>query len=109
VRNWPALWSFLLGLLAAAAVPGAVAYAYTSDRVALIWAGVAVPVALVLGVAALATARAARRRAQLTLVRRSGAALAGLGRLLGLLGVLLAGSGATALAVYGILTWRGGT
>lgn len=106
MRNAPAIWSVFLGLLAAAAVPAAVAYAYTSERIQLIWAGVAVPIAFVLGVAALAAARAGRRRAELRLLRRSGSAAARLGRLLGLLGVLLAGTGATALAVYGILTWR---
>jgi hypothetical protein len=109
VRNGPALWSLVLGLLAAAALPAAVVYAYNSETLQLIWAGVAVPVALVLGIAALATARAAQRRAQMTLLRRSGSAIARLGRLLGLLGILLGGTGAIALAVYGILAWRGGT
>ncbi|HEY2937554.1 MAG TPA: hypothetical protein VGJ25_13200 [Gaiellaceae bacterium] len=106
MRNAPALWSLLLGLLAAAALPAAVAYTYSSETLQLIWAGVAVPVAFVLGVAALAAARAGERRARMTLLRRSGSALARIGRLLGLLGVLLAGTGAIALAVYGILTWR---
>jgi hypothetical protein len=41
----------------------------------------------------------------MTLLRRSGSTIARLGRLLGLLGVLLAGTGTIALAVYGILTW----
>jgi hypothetical protein len=108
MRNTPAISSLFLGLLAAAAVPAAVAYAYESERVQLIWAGVAVPVAFLLGLGAIAAARAGRRRAQMTLLRRSGSRTARLGRLLGLLGILLAGSGATALAVYGILTWRGG-
>jgi hypothetical protein len=107
VRNAPAIWSLLLGLLAAAALPAAVAYGYTSETLQLIWAGVAVPVAFVLGIAAIAAARASERRARMTLLRRSGSALARLGRLLGLLGILLAGTGAIALAVYGILTWRG--
>jgi hypothetical protein len=108
VRNAPAIWSLLLGLLAAAALPAAVAYAYTSDALQLIWAGVAVPVALVLGIAALAAARAGARRAQMTLLRRSGSAAARLGRLLGLVGMLLAGTGAIALAVYGFLRWQSG-
>jgi hypothetical protein len=107
VRNAPAIWSLLLGLLAAAALPAAVAYAYSSTTLQLIWAGVAVPVAFVLGIAAITAARRAERRAQMTLLRRSGSAVARLGRLLGLLGVLLAGTGAIALAVYGFLTWRG--
>ena len=106
MKNAPAFWSVLLGLLATAAIPAAVAYADRSLSVELIWAGAAVPVAALLGIAALAAARAGRRRAQLTL-RRSGARTAALGRLLGLVGVLLAGTGAISLVVYGILTWRG--
>jgi hypothetical protein len=109
MRNAPALFSVVLGLLATAAIPAAVIYADRSPDVALIWAGVAVPVAFVLGLAAIFAARAGRRRARMTLLRRSGSAAASVGRLLGLLGVLLAGTGAIALAVYEILTYRGGT
>jgi hypothetical protein len=108
VRNAPALWSVLLGLLAVAAIPVAVAYADRSPRVELIWAGVAVPVAALLGLAALGSARAGRRRAELTL-HRSGAKTAVVGRLLGLIGLLFAGTGAISLVVYAILTWRGRT
>jgi nitrogen fixation/metabolism regulation signal transduction histidine kinase len=109
MRNVPALASILLGLLATAAIPAAVIYADRSTRVELIWAGVAVPVAFVLGLTAILAARAGRRRARMTLLRRSGSATARLGRLLGVLGILLAGTGAIALAVYEILTYRGGT
>jgi hypothetical protein len=108
VRNAPAFWSVLLGLLAGAAIPVAVAYADRSPRVELIWAGVAVPVAALLGLAALGTARSGRRRAELTL-RRSGARTAVVGRLLGLIGLLFAGAGAISLVVYAILSWRGRT
>jgi hypothetical protein len=107
MRNAPAISSLLLGLLAAAALPAAVAYAYSSATLQLIWAGVAVPVALVLGLGAMSAARRAERRAQMTLLPSSGSAVARVGRLLGLLGLLLAGTGAIALAVYGFLTWRG--
>ena len=108
MRNAPALWSVLLGLLAVAAIPVAVAYADRSPRVELIWAGVAVPVAALLGLAALGAARAGRRRAELTL-RRSGARTAVVGRLLGLVGLVFAGTGAISLVVYAILSWRGRT
>jgi hypothetical protein len=108
MRNAPALWSVLLGLLATAAIPAAIVYADQSPRVELIWAGVAVPVAALLGLAAMGAARAGRRRADLT-VRRSGARTAVVGRFLGLFGLLFAGTGAISLAVYAILSWRGRT
>ncbi len=108
MRNAPAVWSVLLGLLATAAIPAAVVYADRSPSVELIWAGAAVPVAALLGLAAMGAARAGRRRAQLTL-RRSGARAATLGRFLGLFGLLFAGTGTISLAVYGILSWRGRT
>ena len=108
MRNAPALWSVLLGLLATLAIPAAVVYADRSPRVELIWAGVAVPVAALLGLAALFAARAGRRRAQLTL-RRSGARIAVVGRFLGLFGLLFAGTGTISLVVYAILSWRGRT
>ena len=108
MRNAPAVWSVLLGLLATLAIPAAVVYADRSPRVELIWAGVAVPVAALLGLAALGAARAGRRRAQLTL-RRTGARTAVVGRFLGLFGLLFAGTGTISLIVYAILTWRGRT
>jgi len=108
MRNAPAVWSVLLGLLATAAIPAAVVYADRSPSVELIWAGAAVPVAALLGLAAMGAARAGRRRAQLTL-RRSGARTAVVGRFLGLFGLLFAGTGAISLIVYAILSWRGRT
>jgi hypothetical protein len=108
MRNAPALWSVLLGLLATAAIPAAIVYADQSPRVELIWAGVAVPVAALLGLAAMGAARAGRRRADLT-VRRSGARTAVVGRFLGLFGLLFAGTGTISLVVYAILSWRGRT
>ena len=108
-RNAPALGSVLVGLLAAAALPAAVAYAYWSDRVPLIWGAAAVPAAIVLAVIALALARRGERRARMTLVGRSGSFSARLGQLLATVGLVLAGSGLTALAVYAALTYRGGS
>ena len=106
MKNPPAFWSVLLGVLATLAIPVAVAYADRSPRLELIWSGAAVPVAALLGLAALGAARVGRRRAQLTL-RRSGAKTAVLGRFLGLFGLLFAGTGAISLVVYAILSWRG--
>jgi hypothetical protein len=105
-RNWPARWSVLLGLLAAAVLPAAVAYAERGDEVRLIWAGLAVPVAFVLGLVALVVGRAGLRRSERSVARR-GRRTARLGRFLGLLGVLLAGTGGLALAFYAFLSSRG--
>jgi hypothetical protein len=99
----------LVGLLGAATLPAAVAYAYWSERVPLIWAGAAVPGAALLGLIALALARRGERQARMTLLRRSGSLSARIGRLLATLGLLFAGSGLTALAVYAALTYRGGS
>jgi hypothetical protein len=109
VRNAPAFASVVVGLLAAAALPAAVAYAYWTERIDLIWAGLAVPAAALLGLLALALARRGERRARMTLRGRSGSFSVRLGRLLAVLALLLAGSGLTALAVYAALTYRGST
>ena len=109
MRNAPAVWSVLVGVLAVAALPVAIWYVDRDITIDLIWASVAIPVAFVLGAVAMILARAGRRRAQLTLVRRSGSEVARLGRLLGLAGILLAGTGTISLIVYGILSWRGRT
>jgi hypothetical protein len=109
MRNGPAFASVLVGLLAAAALPATVGYAYWSDRLALISAGAAIPVAALLGIAALALARRGDRRARMSLLRRSGSLPSRFGRVLGTLALLLAGSGVTALAVYAALTYRGGS
>ncbi len=109
MRNAPAVWSVLVGVLAVAALPVAIWYVDRDITIDLIWASVAIPVAFVLGAVAMILARAGRRRAQLTLVRRSGSGIAQVGRLLGLAGILLAGTGTISLIVYAILTWRGRT
>jgi hypothetical protein len=109
MRNAPAVWSVVLGVLAVAALPAAIWYVDRDVTIDLIWAGIGIPVAFVLGAVAMILARAGRRRAQLTLVRRSGSTTARLGRLLGLTGILLAGTGTISLVVYGILTWRART
>ena len=108
MRNAPAVWSVLLGVLATAALPAAVWYADRDTSVELIWAGVAVPAAIFLGLGAIAAGRAGRRRAERT-VQRSGAGAARAGRFLGLIGMLIGWTGAIALLVYAILSYRGRT
>jgi hypothetical protein len=93
----------LVGLLAATALPAAVVVTRWSDAYELLHAAAAVPVALVLGVAALVLARRARRRVELTLGRARGARSARVARWLGLLALWLAATGAGSLLVYEIL------
>jgi len=109
MRNAPAVWSVVVGVLGVAALPVAIWYVDRDITIDLIWAGLAIPVAYVLGALAMVLARAGRRRAQMTLLRRSGSTAARIGRLLGLGAILLAGTGTISLVVYGILTWRGRT
>jgi hypothetical protein len=92
--------ALVLGLASAVALPATIAFAQESPRIELVQAGWAVPVAAVLGIAALLVARGARRRAQWSVGGgRSGRG----GRLLGTLGLCLAASGAIAVGFYELL------
>ena len=91
------------GLLAVAALPAAVALAQLSARVRLVQAAAGAPVAAFLGVAALVLARRARRLSERTLGRAGGEGAARAGRILGVLGLCLAASGAIAIGFYGLL------
>jgi hypothetical protein len=90
----------VLGLAAVVALPAAIAFAQVSPRATLVQAGFAIPVAAILGLAAVLVARAARRRAQWTI---AGGRVARGGRLLGLLALCLAASGGIAVAFYELL------
>jgi hypothetical protein len=93
--------SALFGLLAAAAIPAAVAVAETADvrDFDLIDAWVAIPVAVVLGLLALVLARRGRRSAARTVARR-GDRLARVGRAFGALALALSAAAGIALAFY---------
>ena len=91
------------GLLAVAALPAAVALAQLSTRFKLTQAAVGAPVAALLGVVALLLARRAGRRAERTLGRAGGLGVARAGRVLGVLGLWLAASGAIAIGFYELL------
>ena len=93
----------LLGGLALAALPAAVALAEVLEKVELIHAAAAIPVAAVVGLAAVALATAAVRQVQLTLGRVGGERLARLGRALGLLALYVATTAALALGFFGLL------
>ena len=96
-RAWVAL---VVGLAAAAALPASIAISQELRTWKLLVAFAAIPVAAVLGFAAIAFARGARRRVELTLGRARGAGAARLGRALGFVGIYLACTGVLTLAVY---------
>jgi small neutral amino acid transporter SnatA (MarC family) len=103
-RNVRAAASLLVGLLAVAALPTAIALAEYADRYDLLQALWAVPIALVLGFAAVWLARRARVRIERTLGRVGGERTARVGRTLGVLGIMLGLSGVVAVGVYLVLT-----
>ena len=81
-------------------MPASIAISQELRTWKLLVAFAAIPVAAVLGFAALAFARGARRRVELTLGRARGAGTARLGRALGLLGIYLACTGLLTVGVY---------
>jgi hypothetical protein len=101
-RNRAAGLSLVLGLLGVAAIPVAILVTHVRNDLRLLHAGVAVPVAFALGVAAVLLARKASRRLERTLGRAGGAGAAGAGRVLGWLGIYLALIGAISLVVYAV-------
>jgi hypothetical protein len=103
--NARAGWSVLAGLLSVATVPAAVFATRYSERYDLLHAGFAIPVAVVLGIAALALARAARKRDERTLGRAGRLRVAAWGRALAVLGLSIAASAAIAVGVYELLTY----
>jgi len=101
-RNGRSVAAVIFGLLSVACVPAGVVLAHYTG-VDLIQAGWAVIPGFVLGWIALRLARSARRRTERTIGRVGGLRAAGIGRVLGGLGVYLALTGALALAVYALL------
>ena len=99
-RNGRAAASLLVGLLAVASLPAAIALAELADRYDLLQAGWAVPVALVLGFVAVVLARRARIRRERTLGRVGGERTARMGRFLGVLAIMLGLAGAISVGVY---------
>ena len=71
----------------------------------LLDAGYAIPLGLVLGVAALVVARAARRRNDQSLGRLGGIGAARFGRVVGTIGICLALTAALSLGVYELLQY----
>lgn len=73
----------------------------------LLDAGFAIPVAVVLGIAALALARRARLARAVSLSAHRASRLATTGRVLGIVGLCLAAAALVALGVYGLLEYVG--
>jgi hypothetical protein len=101
--NPRAAWSVVCGLLSLAAVPAGVILARESKAVTLVNSSVSVALALLLGFSAIVLARRARERVQITLGRAGGERTAQVGRVLGILGLLIASTAALALGFYGLL------
>jgi len=102
-RNGRAAWSVVLGALATLTLPVAVVGTRYSRSYELLHAGFAIPLAVVLGIAAIVLARRARARDRATLGRAGGGRAARVGRLLGILGLCIAASASIALGVYAVL------
>jgi ABC-type Fe3+ transport system permease subunit len=105
--NGSAWGSAVVGLASVATLPVAIYATRFSGSYDLLHAGFAIPVAAVLGLAALALSRRARRRTSVSLVGGSGHGAATAGRVLGVLGLCLAASALVALGVYGLLEYVG--
>jgi hypothetical protein len=105
--NGRAVASVVLGLLAAATMPVAIVATRYSESYELVHASFAIPLAVLLGVAAIRLGRGALRHDDVRLGRAGGRREARVGRALGVLGLALAATALVALAVYGLLTYLG--
>jgi hypothetical protein len=94
----------LVGLLSVATLPAAITATRLSRTYELLHAGAAIPLGAALGVLAILLARRARSRLAPTLGHAKGTRTARAGRLLGLLGFLLALTAAGSVGVYAVLS-----
>jgi hypothetical protein len=102
--NPRALWSVACGLLSLAAIPAGIALARETKAVTLIDSTGSIAVAIALGAVAIVLARRARERIQITLGRAGGENAARIGRVLGIIGVLVGATAALAVGFWGLLT-----
>ena len=100
-RAW---WSLVCGIASIAAIPAGTLLARESQRVTLVDSSGSVLIAALLGWAAIVLARRARDRVQITLGRAGGSGVARAGRILGIVGLLVAGTAALALGFWGLLS-----
>ena len=95
----------MFGLLAAAAVPAALAISDRTGRFSLLESGFAAAPAALLGLLAVVLGRRGRRRQRAALGRVSGARAARVGRVLGWVGLYVAATAGVALGVYWLETY----
>ena len=99
--------SLVTGLASVATLPVAVYLTRFSERYELLHSGFAVPLTGLLGVAAIALARRARRRSVLLLDRGRAGRIARAGGALGVIGICMALAAVVALVVYALLEYVG--
>ena len=99
--------SLAAGLTSVLAIPLAVYTTRFSGAYELLDAGWAIPVAVLLGIVAIALARRSRMRSAVSLSSVRGPTVAGAGRLLGILGLCIAAAALVSLGVYGVLEYIG--
>jgi hypothetical protein len=108
-RGSGAAWASLVaGIASVLTMPIAVYATRFSASFGLVEAGYAIPLAVLLGLAAVVLARRARRMMALGLGRTAPrAGVARSGTLLGIVGICIAAAALVALAVYGLLDYAG--
>ena len=97
VRAWVAL---LLGLLGFLILPGAVETARRSERIALLDAAYAIPLAFLLGLLAVVMARRARNNLRWLSLRGEGTGVASAAVVVGMLALCLAVTAALSIGFY---------
>ena len=99
-----AAWSVVLGVVSTVVLPVAILTTRYSTSYDLLHAGLAIPLAVLSGIAALVLSRRARALDRATLGGNESGRAARWGRILGILGLCLAASATISIAVYGVLT-----
>ena len=94
----------MCGALSLAAVPAGIVLARETRIVTLVNSAGSVAVALLLGLCAIVLSRRARDRVQITLGSAGGEGTARVGRVLGVLGILVGATAALAIGFYGLLS-----
>jgi hypothetical protein len=103
-RNPRASASLLIGLLAVATVPLAIAASQYFDELTLVQSCASAALAALLGVTAIVLARRGRETVQRTLGRSGGEGTARVGKWLGVVALWIAATTGLALAFYALLT-----